>query len=95
MFVCLFQLQGIFSDLRIKRLDWPANSPDLNPIEHLWHVMKRKVADHKPENKRNLIKALEHVWNNEITDDTIQVLVDSMPSRIEAVIAAKGGTTRY
>lgn len=57
--------------------------------------MKRKVAEHKPESKRKLNQVLDLVWKNEITDDIIEVLVDSMPFRIKAVIEAKGGATRY
>ena len=38
----------------VKLLDWPGNSPDLNPIENLWNVMKRKVCNHTPRNMIDL-----------------------------------------
>ncbi len=34
-----------FSDHGVTLLDWPANSPDLNPIENLWGIVKRKMRD--------------------------------------------------
>lgn len=70
-------------------MDWPGNSPDLNPIEHLWHQMKRKVRDKKPRNKAELKNVLEKVWYEEISIDDIKTLVDSTPARIAAVIQAK------
>lgn len=85
----------MIEDTGISSLTWPGNSPDLNPIEHLWHAMKKKVAQQKPQNQIQLISALDNVWHNVITEDTLRVLVDSMPSRIKAVIQARGGVTRY
>jgi len=47
-------------DNLISSLPWPAQSPDLNPIEHLWDHLGRKVHEHKPQpkNKRELIAIL-------------------------------------
>lgn len=53
------------------------------------------MAEHKPESKKRLNEVLEHVWDTEISRDIIELLVNSMPSRIKAVITAKGGATRY
>ena len=48
----------------ISSLSWPAQSPDLNPIEHLWDHLGRKVQEHKPQpkNRRELIAVLEEEW---------------------------------
>lgn len=74
---------------------WPGSSPDLNPIENLWHFMKRKVAEKNPSSEKELISAIKHVWVTEITPDYCRNLARSMPDRIKAVLANKGGHTRY
>ncbi|KAK1792088.1 hypothetical protein P4O66_001866 [Electrophorus voltai] len=43
-------------DHQIKTLSWPAQSPDLNPIENLWNVIKRKMDGHKPSNKAEFLE---------------------------------------
>lgn len=81
-------------DNKIKVLDWVAQSPDLNPIEHLWGTLKRRVADRKPTNTASLKTVITEEWDN-IDQSVIKRLVESMPRRIQAVIAAKGGHTKY
>ena len=75
-------------------IPWPSQSPDLNPIEHLWAHMKRKLKNLKPKNIRELKEMLIIIWN-EITPDITAKLVDSMPRRVEAVLHAKGSNTKY
>ena len=77
-------------------IPWPAQSPDLNPIEHLWDVLERKVRAHKPlpKNKEELWQILQEEWLN-IDDHIYQNLVDSMPRRITAVINSNGNPTKY
>ena len=74
---------------------WPRSSPDLNPIEHCWVVVKRKVSDLKPTSYNDLVEKIKQVWCQQITDDFCKTLVESMPDRIRAVLDAKGGPTRY
>lgn len=76
-------------------MDWPGNSPDLNPIENLWHILKVKITKKKPKTLKELDMIVENVWYNDITVETTQNLVDSMPTRIKAVIKNKGGPTKY
>lgn len=83
-----------FSDHNIRVLDWPANSPDLNPIENLWGLLKQKVARIRPSNTDELKCAITTAWAV-ITPDECHRLVASMPRRIEAVIKAKGAATKY
>lgn len=74
---------------------WPGSSPDLNPIENLWTFMKRKVAGRKPTSEASLKKEIKSVWTTEITPDYCNSLVSSMPDRIKAVLANKGGHIKY
>lgn len=79
----------------IKKLKWPANSPDLNPIENLWKIVKDKVqSTSRPHNKEELVESLHRVWE-EIPSDILQTLIATMPARVKEVISAKGGSTRF
>jgi len=80
----------------INSLPWPAQSPDLNPIENLWDELERRVQAHisLPKNRENLWEILQEEWSN-IDINKYQNLVDSMPRRISAVIANKGHPTKY
>ncbi|KAI1003516.1 hypothetical protein K3495_g4694 [Podosphaera aphanis] len=80
----------------IKCLDRPAQSPDLNPIEHLWEELKRRLGTyHEPP------KGVGELWQRVLREWALiptsicRKLIESMPRRIEAVLAAKGGNTRY
>jgi len=73
---------------------WPANSPDLNPIENLWGWMKRKMAPLKRTSLEDWRSKLEKLWE-EVPIELLENLVLSMPHRIEACIQAKGGHTKY
>lgn len=75
-------------------LKWPSQSPDLNPIEHLWKIMKDKMRKLKPSNLNDLFEKLHQVWST-IGIDYLQHLIDSMPQRCQAVIDAKGMYTKY
>jgi len=75
---------------------WPAQSHDLNPIEHLWGYLKRRLAEceHHPKGMEELWRRIEEEWNK-IPAEVCQGLIESMPRRIEAVFKAKGGYTKY
>ncbi len=78
-----------FNDHGVTVLDWPANSPDLNPIENLWGIVKRKMRDTRPNNADDLKAAIKETWAS-IPPQQCHKLITSMPRRIEAVIKAKG-----
>jgi hypothetical protein len=89
-------------DSCLSRLSEPESHPcsswdlDLSPIEHLWDELGRRVPHHQnpPETLHELRDALEHEWNN-TPQVFIQRLIVSMRRRCEAVVAARGGHTRY
>ncbi len=83
-----------FNDHDVTVLVWSANSPDLNPIENLWGIFKRKMRDTRPNNADDLKAAIKATWAS-ITPEQCHRLIASMPRHIDAVIHAKGGPTKY
>jgi hypothetical protein len=83
-------------DHNITVLKWPAQSPDLNPIEHLWELLKRRLNayDTAPTGMLELWERVETEWERISKEDCLH-LIESMPRRIHAVIKARGGYTKY
>lgn len=78
----------------IRTLDWPAQSPDLNPIENIWDHIDREIHDKTINNLNELWEAVLGAWNR-ISEEYLEVLINSMPNRIDNVIKNKGGHTSY
>ncbi|KAL9561308.1 hypothetical protein ACKAV7_014663 [Fusarium commune] len=83
--------------------DWPPYSPDLNPIENIWHILKKRIYARYPEIAdypksvealNRLIEAAEELWD-EITDDEVKDMIKSVPRRIRACYNANGHYTKY
>ena len=75
---------------QIKIIEWPAQSPDLNPIENLWHQVELSLK-HKGsfKNSDELYKAIETTWN-EVTQEKIDKLIESMLKRCSVILKSKG-----
>jgi transposase len=84
------------SSQAIQVLKWPGQSPDLNPIEHLWTHVKREMGKYKtqPKGVVELWERFQEVWK-EIDPQICHNLVESLPRRIQAVLVAKGRLTKY
>ena len=80
----------------VTKMEQPPRSPDCNPIEHLWDELGRAICsmDNPPQNLDELRQALLDKWA-QIPVQRLQRLVASMPRRQAAIIAARGGNTRY
>ena len=75
-------------------LAWPTNLSDLNPIENLWGIVKRKMRDTRPNNADELKAAIKATWAS-MTPQQCHRLIASMSRHIDAVIPAKGAPTKY
>ncbi|GFU05072.1 uncharacterized protein TNCV_574291 [Trichonephila clavipes] len=73
-------------------LPWPARSPDLSPVEHVWDQLKRQMPS--CHSVHDLELAVQDLWAH-LPQDNIRCLINSMPDRVAACIAAGGGPTRY
>jgi transposase len=74
--------------------DWPSNSPDLNPIENLWAIVKRNVELRKPKNLSELESFLGEEWEK-IPNSLLINLVNSMSRRCNDVIEKNGDRISY
>ncbi|GFX95856.1 uncharacterized protein TNCV_2084361 [Trichonephila clavipes] len=73
-------------------LPWPARSPDLSPVEHVWDQLKRQMPS--CHSVHDLELAVKDLWAH-LSQDNIRCLIYSMPDRVVVCIAAGGGPTRY
>ena len=80
----------------MEELDWPTQRPALNPIGHLCEEMGRRLRARPncPTSVPNLPNALVAEWKH-VTAAMFQHLLESLPRKVEVVIAEKGGPTPY
>ncbi len=75
-------------------LEWPSQSPDLNPIEHLWRDLKMAVHQRLPSNLTELERICKEEWQR-IPKSRCEKLVAAFPKRLMAVLNQKGASTKY
>lgn len=83
-----------FDQNKVDVMTWPPQSPDLNPIEHLWIDVKKAVFKANPRNKQQLWETIKVAWTS-IPISRCRNLVDSMPRRCQHVLKNKGQATKY
>lgn len=87
------EVTKIIDEANLKCMKWPPYSPDCNPIENVWSILKNKVAKYSYEKK---INDEEHLWNiikqswEEIPKEHFKNLVNGMPRRIKDVLDGLG-----
>jgi hypothetical protein len=85
-----------FVDNNVPEMHCPAQSPDLNPTEHLWNELECRLRSRpqRPTSLTALATALQEEWAA-IPPEMFRHPVESLPIRVRAAIKAKGGPTQY
>lgn len=83
-------------DAGFLRMKWPTQSPDLNPIENLWRIIKIRISGrrHRIRNVDEMKVAIQEEWER-LTEEDFQKCIESMPKRCKLVIKGKGGCIKY
>ena len=87
-------VMSYLSEQDFEIMDWPPQSPDLNPIENLWKTFGVKVMERNPTNTEDLWVKLQEEWSK-ISIKDYQELIRSCSRRCAAVIECKGSFTKY
>nr|CAH7739459.1 unnamed protein product [Callosobruchus chinensis] len=89
-------VQKALENGNIARLEWPAMSPDMNPIEHVWDDVSRAMfnRNNPPRSTQELIVAATEEWDN-IAQEVTKNLIIGMHKRVDALIRSRGGNTKY
>ena len=86
--------KAFFDSENIECLSWPPYSPDLNPIENLWGLLKLRVDARKPKTIDELRAISKEEWSA-ISMDAVRNTIRSLPARLQKVLAAEGGNIDY
>ncbi|KAI1003891.1 hypothetical protein K3495_g4318 [Podosphaera aphanis] len=91
-----------FSERKITPIKWPPYSPDFNPIENVWNMMKNYIQFKYPDlgegRQRSQDKVRDIVkesWDRAVDENGLERLIESMPRRIRFVYEDGGGYTKY
>jgi hypothetical protein len=88
--------QNYLQNQQYEVLDWSSQSPDMNPIENLWQLVKKGLYDRidRASSLDDLFELVKEEWEK-IPLVEMQKLVHSMPRRCKAVLKSNGGSTKY
>jgi transposase len=86
--------KSFFENRGIQLLGWPANSPDLNPIENVWSILKERVRKRCPQSKENLRQVAIEEWDS-IPQKVIKKTVESFKKRCAQIISRRGEKCDY
>lgn len=78
----------------VQVLDWPPNSPDLNPIENVWAIVQHRMLKSSPSTPEELHHLFDQEFNA-LSPEVLRSVIDSLPERIETVIKKEGGHSGY
>ena len=88
---CLTSTRAFLAENMPQVMDWPSNSPDLNPIKNLWSIVKKNVERRMPKNLPELERFMVEEWNNHVLIN----LAQSMKRRCELIIEKNGKRIPY
>ncbi len=88
-------IKNFLAEEDIQLIDWPGNSPDLNPIENCWNYVKDKLEDRHTPNLKALIDNIKDLWCRRTETEYLRNLVSSMPRRMAMAIQNNGYSTKY
>lgn len=91
---CSTKVQNFIQEYGINQIEWPARSPDLNPIENLWGVLKKRVRKQAPKTLKELKKVVINEWNK-FDDAKIRQFCASFPNRIKKLKEFDGKCIGY
>jgi len=83
-----------FTEKRVRLMEWPSYSPDLNPLENVWGYLKKEIAKKRPRTLVELEEALQELWNT-LSNEYLRALISSVPKRVRLVIEKNGNRVPY
>jgi len=82
------------SNHAIVTLAWPSLSPNMNPIENLWSLLKKKVTQRRPKTLEDLLNVITNEWN-ELPNELAYNFINSMERRIQSLIDSSSDYTNF